>query len=264
MVEAALRAGKHVLVEKPLALSVADADRLVSVADETGLVLMAGHTFLYNPSIRYVKRLLDGGELGSLLYMYSQRLNLGQIRTDVDAWWNLAPHDVSIFLYLRDGVMPVAVAAQGKDYVQQGVADVVFATLRWADGVLAHTHVSWLDPGKVRRVTVVGDAKMAVCDDVSDDKVAVLDRGISRVPTERRMDFDDGPTYTLVQRSGDVWMPRVAMQEPLRVEAIHFLECIRTGVEPITGPVHARNVVAVLEAGEQSLRSGGAETQVRC
>src|SRR6266550_6533125 len=162
MTKQALECGKHVFVEKPLATSTALADELVTLAAAKNKTLMAGHTFLYNAAVRYVKKLLDDGELGQVYYIYSQRLNLGQVRSDVNAWWNLAPHDVSILLYLMNDTLPVSVSAHGISYIQPGIEDVVFATLTWASGVTAHIHVSWLDPGRVRKMSIVGSRKMVV------------------------------------------------------------------------------------------------------
>ena len=252
-----LEAGKHVLVEKPLARSTVEADELSELAAKTGKVLMAGHTFLFNSAVRYVKKLLDQGELGQTYYIYSQRLNLGQVRSDVNAWWNLAPHDVSILLYFMDGVLPVSAIGWGVDYIQSGIEDVVFATLTWANRITAHIQVSWLDPGKIRRMTLVGSRKMIVYDDVSEDKIAVFDKGIDRVPrVGQDMAFDHFSNYQLLHRTGDVLLPKIDFQEPLKSEASHFLDCIRNGTTPLTGPKHARDVVAVLEAVEKSLRSG--------
>jgi predicted dehydrogenase len=253
LTKAALTAGKHVLVEKPVAMSIAEADELVAAS--AGRVLMVGHTFLYNAAVRHLKKLIDAGELGTLYYVYSQRLNLGQVRSDVNAWWNLAPHDVSVLLYLRDGALPARVSARGVDSLRPGVEDVVFATLTWSDRVAANVHVSWLDPSKVRKMTIVGSRKMVVYDDVSEDKIVVLDKGVDRVPRAgERMDYDEPDRYQLVQRAGDVWLPRIDFPEPLKVEVAHFLECIRTGSTPLTDGRHARDVVAVLEAGQRSLR----------
>lgn len=264
LAKAALEAGKHVLVEKPLAMTTREADELVSLATTTGRTLMVGHTFLYNEAVRYVKRLLEQGELGQVYYIYSQRLNLGLIRSDVNAWWNLAPHDVSVLLYFMDDELPVAVSAHGMAYIQTGIEDVVFATLTWANGMGAHVHVSWLDPGKVRKMTLVGSRKMIVYDDVSADKVAVLDKGIDRVPRAGEYkDYDSPNAYQLLHRAGDVWLPRTEFQEPLRVEAAHFLHCVRTGETPLTGPKHARNVVAVLEAVDRSVRGRGSRVAVQ-
>lgn len=251
---ASLQAGKHVLVEKPLAMSVKEADELTLLATQNEKVLMVGHTFLFNSALHYVKKLLDSGDLGQIYYIYSQRLNLGQVRSDVNAWWNLAPHDVSILLYLMNGELPVSIAVHGISYIQPGIEDVVFAVLTWANQVTAHIHVSWLDPSKVRQVTLVGSRKMLVYNDISDDKVKVLDKGVDRVPRAgETMDYDDF-NYQLVQRSGDIWLPKINFQEPLKVEVAHFLHCIRMDETPLTGAKHARDVVAILEAGYHSLK----------
>ncbi|MFM7363020.1 MAG: Gfo/Idh/MocA family protein [Cuspidothrix sp.] len=257
LTKAALKAGKHVLVEKPLAMSTLEADELVSLAEETGRVLMVGHTFLYNSAVRYVKEFIERGELGEIYYIYSKRLNLGQIRTDVNAWWNLAPHDISILLYLMNGELPSSVIAHGIDYIQPGIEDVVFATLIWDNKVTAHIHVSWLDPGKIRQMTLVGSKKMLIYDDVSDDKIKILDKGIDRLPKiGERMDYDNVNNYQLLQRTGDVFLPKIDFQEPLKVEISHFLECISKNKESLTGKIHARDVVAILEAGQQALKTG--------
>ena len=256
LAKAALLAGKHVFVEKPLATTTHDADELCAIAAERRLTLMVGHTFLYNEAVRYMKTKLDTGDLGQPYYFYAHRLNLGQVRSDVNAWWNLAPHDVSILLYLMNGELPASIMAHGTAYLQPDIEDVVFATLTWASGVMAHVQVSWLDPGKVRKVTMVCSRKMIVYDDVSDDKIAIVDKGVDRVPKlGERMDYDKSPAGAqLSLRNGDVLLPRVNVPEPLKVESAHFLECIRTSQTPITGPKHARDVVAVLEAGQHALK----------
>ncbi len=252
----ALQAGKHLLVEKPLAMTTIEADELVAEATANQRILMVGHTFLYNSAVHYLKQLLDKGELGQLYYIYGQRLNLGQVRADVNAWWNLAPHDVSILLYLMNDELPVTVTAHGIDYIQPHLEDVVFATLTWANRVTAHLHVSWLDPGKIRQMTVVGSRKMVVYDDVSDDKITILDKGVDRVPKiGEKMDYDNFNQYQIVHRSGDVWLPKINFQEPLKMEATHFLECVRTGRTPLTGGLQGRQVVAVLEAVQRALQS---------
>jgi len=255
----ALESGKHVFVEKPLATSTEQADELVSLAAKAGKTLMVGHTFLYNAAVRYAKKLLADESLGQLYYIYSQRLNLGQVRSDVNAWWNLAPHDVSIMMYLMNDELPVSVSAVGVSYIQPGIEDVVFATLKWGSGVTGHIHVSWLDPGKIRKMTLVGSRKMVVYDDVSDDKIKIYDKGVDRVPKiGERMDYDQSGDYQLIHRTGDILLPRISFQEPLKTESAHFLECLRTGQQPLTGPQHARDVVAVLEATQTALRSGRA------
>ena len=258
LARAALLAGKHVLVEKPLAFTLKDADALLQLSDRSGRVLMVGHTFLYNDAVRRMRELIDSGEIGDIHYVYTQRLNLGQIRTDVNVWWNLAPHDVSILSYLLGGQKAETVTAQGVAQLQAGIEDVVFAVVRYPGGVTAHVHVSWLDPGKVRKVIVVGSRKMLVYDDVRDQKLAIFDRGIDRVPAlGDRMDFDRYDGYQLIRRLGDVVLPNVEVREPLKVEAAHFLDCVRDGSAPLTGPRHGRDVVATLEAGQQSLGGGG-------
>lgn len=259
LVRRALEAGKHVFVEKPLATTTAAADELIRVAAKNSKTLMVGHTFLYNAAVRYAKKLVDEEALGQIYYIYSQRLNLGQVRSDVNAWWNLAPHDVSILLYLMNDELPVSVSAHGISYIQPGIEDVVFATLTWATGVSAHIHVSWLDPGRVRKMSIVGSRKMVVYDDISDDKIAVLDKGVDRVPKAgQSMDYDNFNNFQIFHRMGDVLLPRIDFQEPLKVEAAHFLDCLRNGRQPLTGPKHARDVVAVLEAGGRSLREHAA------
>jgi len=258
LARAALLLGKHVLVEKPLAFTLKDADALLRLSDRSGRVLMVGHTFLYNDAVRRMRELIDSGEIGDIHYVYTQRLNLGQIRTDVNVWWNLAPHDVSILSYLLGGQKAETVTAQGVAQLQAGIEDVVFAVVRYPSGVTAHVHVSWLDPGKVRKVIVVGSRKMLVYDDVRDQKLAIFDRGIDRVPAlGDRMDFDRYDGYQLIRRLGDVVLPNVEVREPLKVEAAHFLGCVRDGSAPLTGPCHGRDVVATLEAGQRSLGGGG-------
>ena len=258
LAKACLEAGKHIFVEKPLAMSLREADELAELSASRNLVLMLGDTFLFNAAVRHLKKLVREGELGNIYYIYSQRLNLGRIRTDVNAWWNLAPHDVSILLYLMDWELPASVSAHGVDYVQPGIEDVVFATLTWSNRVTAHIQVSWLDPGKTRKMTVVGNRKMVVYDDVSDDKIAVIDKGIDRVAkTNGNMHYDYFNNYQLLHRTGDILLPRIDFQEPLKVETAHFLECIRTGETPLTGAAHGRSAVAILEAGQTSLKSHG-------
>lgn len=254
----ALEAGKHVLIEKPLAMSVAEGLALVALAEEKGLVLMAGHTFLYNAAVRRLKRYVDEGELGRVFYVYSQRLNLGRVRRDVNALWNFAPHDISILLYLL-GELPDVVSARGCACLRPDIEDVVFMALTFASGVAAHVHISWLDPQKVRRMTVVGSQKMAVYDDVSTDaKVVIYDRGVDRIPTAASpRDFDTFAEFQLLPRYGDVVIPALKFPEPLRLECQHFLDCIRTGSRPLTDGTHGVDVVRVLEAAQCSLVGGG-------
>jgi len=244
----ALLAGKHVFVEKPLATKVAEVDELDRLAKERELVVMAGHTFLYNAAVRYVKKLLDAGELGEIRYIYSQRLNLGRIRSDIDALWNFAPHDISIIQYWLGDPEPLSVHRVGMDFIQNGVDDVVFLSIVYPQKIIANIHVSWLDPQKVRKMIVVGSRKMIVYDDVADVKIAIYDKGIDKKAIlGQNMDFDNPRPEQFNYRSGDILMPQIQFTEPLRSEAESFLECIWSGQEPITGIPHARNVVAILE-----------------
>ncbi|MEW5945083.1 MAG: Gfo/Idh/MocA family oxidoreductase [bacterium] len=260
----ALRAGKHVLVEKPLSLKSGDCRRLIAEAEKRKLILMAGHTFLYNDAVNAVKGLIDSGELGEVYYIYAQRLNLGVVRRDVDVVWNLAPHDVSI-ICMWLGEVPGSVSARGRTYLQRGIHDVAFVDLYFGGEVFAHVHVSWLDPGKVRAITIVGSRKMAVYDDVSPDaKVRVYDKGISvRNLRERLGDYDDFGKFQLITRAGDLVVPKIDFREPLQVESAHFVECVREGRRPLTDGRNGLDVVRVLEAAQRSLQTGGKRAPVR-
>ena len=243
-----LEAGKHVFVEKPLATSVDEIDELARRAAERNLIVMTGHTFVYNSAVRYVKRLIDSGDLGELRYIYSQRLNLGRIRSDIDALWNFAPHDISIIQYWLGNPEPTSIGRQGMAYMQEGIDDVVFLSLEYPGKIIANIHVSWLDPQKVRKMIIVGSRKMVVYDDISENKIAVYDKGIDRrAILGENMDFDNPQVSGFNYRSGDILMPEVKFTEPLRVEAAHFADCIRNSREPLTGLRHARTVVSILE-----------------
>jgi len=248
----ALESGKHILVEKPMAGTVKEVDEIGKLAKERNLTAMAGHTFLYNAAVRYVKKLIDSGELGAVRYIYSQRLNLGRIRTDVDALWNFAPHDISIIQYWLNDPAPVSVVKQGIDYIQNGVDDVVFLNIVYADKVMANIHVSWLDPHKIRRITVVGSQKMVVYDDMADNKIAIYDKGIDvMAKLGENMDFDNPNYQVFNHRSGDVLLPKIDFQEPLKVEIDHFLDCILHNEKCMTGTDHAREVVKILSSGNE-------------
>ncbi len=243
-----LDAGKHVFVEKPLATKVAEVDELSRAAIGRNLVVMTGHTFVYNSAVRYVKKLIDSGELGELRYIYSQRLNLGRIRSDIDALWNFAPHDISIIQYWLGDPEPISIGRQGMAYMQEGIDDVVFLSLEYPGKVIANIHVSWLDPQKVRKMIIVGSRKMVVYDDIADNKISIYDKGIDRrAILGENMDFDNPQVSGFNYRSGDILIPEVKFAEPLRVEAQHFVDCIRNSDEPLTGLSHARTVVSILE-----------------
>jgi predicted dehydrogenase len=257
LAKSALLAGKHVFVEKPLATKVAEVDELGSIAQQRNLILMAGHTFLFNNAVRYVRKLIDNDDLGELRYIYSQRLNLGRIRSDIDALWNFAPHDISIIQYWLNDIQPTKVSRSGMAYFQPGIDDVVFLNVEYPNKVMANIHVSWLDPHKTRKMVVVGSKKMVVYDDVAEDKIAIYDKGIDqKAVLGERMDYDQAPLPQFSYRTGDILFPQVNFTEPLRAEVDHFLNCIKTGEERITGYKHARQVVHILEqAGGQNGKS---------
>lgn len=246
----ALEAGKHILVEKPLATSVAEVDQIGKIAKEKKLLVMAGHTFLYNSAVRYVKTLLDSGAIGDIRYIYSQRLNLGRIRSDVDALWNLAPHDVSIIQYWLGDPEPVSVRKYGVDYIQKKIDDVVFMNIMYPNKIMANIHVSWLDPQKIRSMIIVGTQKMIIYDDMAENKVAIYDKGIDRKATqEYNKDSMNAQFQTFDHRSGDVLLPKIDFKEPLKVEIDHFIDCISNGTKCLTGVDHARKVVEILSTG---------------
>jgi len=243
-----LELGKHVLVEKPMATTFEEVQQIGDLAEEKGLIAMVGHTFLFNSAVRYVKALIDSGKLGDIRYIYSQRVNLGRIRDDVDALWNLAPHDISIIQYWLDEPDPVHVTRNGMDYVQNGIDDVVFMNIEYPGNILANIHVSWLDPHKIRKMTIVGSKKMVVYDDIGDNKIIIYDKGIDRLAIlGKNMDFDNQNTFSFEHRSGDVFIPKVKWVEPLKTEIAHFLDCIKNGTDCITDSKHASKVVRILE-----------------
>jgi len=251
LAKALLESGKDVFVEKPLALGVADAEELVRIARERDRILMVGHLLLYHPAVRHLKGMVERGELGELLYIYSQRVNLGKVRRDENALWSFAPHDLSVILHLVDAE-PVDVVARGSAFLQESVEDVVFVDLRFPDGRLAHVHVSWLDPHKLRKFTVVGTRKMVVFDDMeASEKVRVYDKGVDRAGEV--VSYGDALTV----RSGDILIPRISLQEPLRLECQHFVECVRDHRTPLTDGVGGLQVVRVLAAAQASLEQGG-------
>ncbi len=241
---AVARAGKHCFVEKPLATTAADAQRAVTAAAEAGRTLMVGHLLEYHPAVSRLKELLDGGELGDLYYVYGNRLNLGVLRADENALWSLGAHDVSVVLALIDEE-PEECLAHGSSFVREGVEDVVFCYLTFPSGAIAHLHLSWLDPHKERRLTVVGSKRMATFDDMRiEGKLTVYDKGF---------DEDSRSWGEYIARSGDIFSPRVANVEPLRVECEHFLDCVHTGATPRSDGHSGLRVVRVLERLQRSL-----------
>lgn len=251
-----LEAGKDVYVEKPLALEVAHAEDLVRLARERGRILMVGHLLLYHPAVRYLKGMIERGELGDLYYIYSQRVNLGKVRRDENALWSFAPHDLSVILHLLD-TEPIDVVARGSAFLQGHVEDVVFVDLRFPGGKLAHVHVSWLDPHKLRKFTVVGSQKMVVFDDMeASEKVRIYDKGVDRAGEV--VSYGDALTV----RSGDILIPKLSLQEPLTIECKHFVECVRERRVPLTDGEGGLRVVKVLAAAQASLAQGGAPVPV--
>lgn len=262
---AALRANKHVMIEKPMARTSAQCRDLITLAEAHHLVLMAGHVFIYNAAVHKVKEYICSGELGDIYYIYSQRLNLGIVRQDVNALWNFGPHDLSIFCYWL-GKSPEQITAKGYSYIQPGIADVVFVTLDFPGGISGNMHLSWLDPNKTRRTTVVGSKKMVVYDDVSADaKITVYDSTVTRKPVHNQPigasqspmgRFDSFGEFQLLLHAGDVLIPKLNFVEPLKLECQHFVECISTGQRPTTDGLDGLRVVRALEAAQQSLETG--------
>jgi len=241
---AVARAGKHCFVEKPLATNAADAELAVAAAASAGKILMVGHLLEYHPAVGRLKELVDGHELGELYYVYGNRLNLGKLRADENALWSLGAHDVSVVLHLV-GEEPEECIAHGASYVREGVQDVVFCYLRFPSGIVAHLHLSWLDPHKERRLTVVGARKMATFDDMLiEGKLTIYDKGF---------DEDARSWGEYIVRSGDIFSPRIANTEPLRIECEHFVECIRSGRTPRSDGHSGLRVVRVLERLQSSL-----------
>jgi predicted dehydrogenase len=240
-----LEAGKHCFVEKPLAQSLAEAERVVAAAQRTGRTLMVGHLLEYHPGVEKLHEIASAGDLGDIHYIYSNRLNLGKLRADENALWSLGAHDVSVVLRLAGDEEPEEMTAVGESYMRPGIEDVVFCYLRFPSGLAAHLHLSWLDPHKERRFTVVGSKRMATFDDMEiERKVTVYDKGFDQ-------DFSSYGEY--IARSGDVWSPRIRNDEPLRLECMHFVECVRTGAAPRSGGESGLRVVRVLETLQQSL-----------
>ena len=252
-----LEADKDVYVEKPFTLDVAEAEELVRLAETRQRVLMVGHLLKHHPAVRKLKALIDDGSMGDVRYVYSQRVNLGKVRSDENALWSFAPHDLSVMLYLL-GDEPVDVSAVGQAFLQPGIEDVVFTYLRWADGRMAHSHVSWLDPHKIRRFTVVGSKRMAMFDDMEpSEKVRVYDKGVD-TKGDDFVDFSRAHTV----RQGDIWIPKLDGAEPLSLECRHFTECVRSRATPLTDGRDGLTVVKVLAAAQASLKLSGAPVRL--
>jgi predicted dehydrogenase len=253
LTQTALQADKHVLVEKPFTATSSEALELVHLADERELTLMVGHTFVYNPAIIFLKDLLQRGHLGDLYHVHMARLNFGLLQPDVDVVWDLAPHDLSIILYLLDQE-PIAVGARGSAHINPSLKEVAHMDLQFSQGETAHIHLSWLDPCKVRRLTLVGSERMAICDDLSPgEMIRIYDKRVKLTTS------NGSPVYHPVEYAfGDTSIPYIADQEPLRNEGTHFLHCIRSGEHPRSDGRAGLQVVRILETVEKSLYNGGA------
>ncbi|MBN2291659.1 MAG: Gfo/Idh/MocA family oxidoreductase [Pirellulales bacterium] len=256
MVTRALSAGKHVFVEKPASLTVAHAQEMVELADRMHRKLMVGHLLEYHPAVAAMKEQIDGGHLGDVHYMYSQRLNLGIVRQSENAFWSLAPHDISVILYLF-GSEPDEVSASGASFLQNGIEDVVFANLHFPDGRIAQIHVSWLDPHKARKMVVVGSKKMMVFDDMHpSEKIRIFDKGANVA------DDANSPLHSITVRHGDIHLPHIDGRPPLDIETAHFVDCILNDRRPRSDGHDGLHVVRVLEQVEQYLHRPKV-TQVR-
>lgn len=262
LVKRALMRDKHVMVEKPITTASSEGRDLCEVADARGLVLMVGHVFVYNAAIQRVKRYLEDDALGRVYYLSMLRTNLGPIRMDVNAAWDLASHDISIANHLL-GTEPITVSATGGTWINSGIEDAVFATLRYPGGVLVNLHAAWLSPRKARDITIVGERRMMTVDDMNlTEPLRIFDKGVT---AERLVPhfIDSFASFRTSVREGDITIPRVAMGEPLKTECDHFVECVRYGKQPITSGVEGVAVVRVLEALNRSMAEGGQQAALR-
>lgn len=257
LVKEMIKNGLHCLVEKPLALKTQEAKELVNLAYTNRKILMVGHTFLYNAAVRKLKEEIQKGTLGQIYYIYSQRLNLGRVRTDVNVMWNLAPHDISILLFILDE-KPKWISVYGERYIQENIEDVVFMNIGFESGIIANIHVSWLDPNKIRKMTLVGSKKMIVYDDVEKDKIQIFDKGIDKKTMNRTLgEFDSFGKFQLIKRAGNVVYPSINFVEPLAVEAEHFVECIDKNRRPISDAESGLMVTRILETATESIKKKG-------
>lgn len=259
----ALEQNKHVLVEKPLAMNVSEAKELIRLASRHKRKIMVGHTFEYNAAVRALKSYVQNGTIGRPYYLYSQRLNFGIVRQDINALWNLAPHDISIILYLLE-TMPTHVSAKGISFLQKGIEDVVFMVMHFPKDVIAHVHVSWLDPNKVRQMTLVGSDKMIVYDDGGESKIKIFDKGIKRQNIKESLGrYDDFGKFQSIKSAGDVSIPKIDFGEPLQTECAHFIDCIEGNKSVLTDGQNGLRVVHILEAASRSMELNGKNISVK-
>jgi predicted dehydrogenase len=250
LAQKSLESGHHVFVEKPLASSTSECQQLIETAEKKNRILFVGHTFKYNAGIRAVKEYIDRGELGEIYLIDANRTNLGPIRYDVNALWDLASHDISIFSYWL-GENPKSVTARGGCYLNKDIEDVVYATFEYKDGIVAHVHASWLNPRKVRQITVVGEKKMLVWDDMNlSEPIRIYNKGFDKDDVYQ----DSFSDFRLSIREGEVVIPSIKLNEPLLAECEHFIKCVKTGTKPLTDGLDGLNVVQALEAATQSIK----------
>jgi len=253
MAKASLLAGKHTFIEKPMASSAAQCEELVAIAKAKSLVLMVGHTFLYSPAVRKIKELVEWGDLGEIRYICARRLNLGLFQKDINVAWDLAPHDISIILHIMEQ-LPVSVNCRGSAHVTPGIEDVTSMCLNFPNNRSAIIHSSWLDPRKTREMTIVGNKKMIVYDDVAQiEKIKLYDARVERPPH-----YDTFGEFHYAYHYGDMYVPYIKQEEPLKSECQHFLDCIREGISPLTDGKRGLELVKILEASSASLKQGGA------
>jgi predicted dehydrogenase len=252
MAKASLLAGKHTFIEKPMAASSAECEELIEIAHRKGLVLMVGHTFLYSPVVAKIKQIVDCGDLGDIRYISARRLNLGLFQKDINVAWDLAPHDISIILHIM-GELPVSVNCRGVAHVTPGVEDVTSMCLTFRKNRSAIIHNSWLDPRKIREMTIVGSRRMLVYDDVAQlEKVRIFDSRVERPPH-----YDTFAEFQYAYHYGDMYVPYIKQEEPLKIECQHFLDCIQTGKTPLSSGPRGLELVRILEASSDSLRLNG-------
>jgi predicted dehydrogenase len=257
MAKASLLAGKHTLIEKPMASSAAQCAELVEIARRQGVVLMVGHTFLYSPAVRKIKEIVDRGELGEIRYICARRLNLGLFQKDINVAWDLAPHDISIILHLL-GEQPRSINCRGSAHVTPGVEDVTSMSLTFRNDRSAIIHSSWLDPRKVREMTIVGSKRMIVYDDVAQqEKIRIFDARVEQPPH-----YDTFAEFHYAYHYGDTYAPYLKQEEPLKTECQHFLDCIQHGKEPLTSGQQGLELVRILEVSSESLKLGGSPVEL--
>jgi predicted dehydrogenase len=252
----ALLAGKDVFVEKPFTLSVRDAEELTAIGEKNSRIIMVGHLLEYHPVVRRLKNMIQANELGEVYYIYTQRVNLGRIRGDENALWSFAPHDISQVLYMLE-MEPIDVSVRGQSFIQEGIEDVVFLSLYFENRIMAHIHLSWLDPHKVRKTTIVGSNKMVVFDDTEASEKLRVYNNHAEVPSVRS--YGD----SIQVRFGDILIPRVDMSEPLTLETQHFIDCVRTRATPLSDAQDGLRVVRILEAAQKSMEQDGVPVRIQ-